>query len=167
MARDGGGGIGSVIGWAAALGGGYLIYRWWQTSTTVPTGAPASNIPPTLTAAANASTPTPSAANVSALDSIYAQMIASAAKGGQAATAHLDADQWGFYLNQVLGANQAPDPLQLIYNGTNLNRSTNWPMLTSAQYWSAVAPFVAQQRGLQGLGALAGLGRYVVARRRR
>ena len=64
MARgDGGGGIGSVIGWAAAIGGAYLLYQWWQSSTQVPTGAPATNIPPTLTPPANASTPTPTAAN--------------------------------------------------------------------------------------------------------
>ena len=161
MARDGGGGIGTVIGWAAALGGIYLIYNWWQSSTQVATGAPATNIPPTLTAAANASTATPSAANVSALDSIYAQMTAKA--GNQTS---LNADQWGYYLGQVLNA-PAPDPLQLVFNGTNLNRATNWPQMSSAQYWSAVAPLVAQQRGLQGIGALAGLGRYVAGMRGR
>jgi hypothetical protein len=166
MARDGGG-MGTLIGWVAAAGGAYLLYRWWSTSTQVPTGAPATNIPPTLTASANASTPTPSAANVSALDSIYAQMIAAAAKGGQTATTQLNADQWGYYLNQVLGANQAPDPLQLIFGGKNLDRATNWPQMTSAQYWQAVAPLVAQARGLQGLGILAGLGQYVAHRRRR
>lgn len=162
MARgDGGGGLGSVIGWAAAIGGAYLLYQWWQTSTQVPTGAPTTNIPPTLTAAANASTPTPSAANVSALDSIYAGMVA---KAGNKTS--LNADQWGYYFQQATNS-PAPDPLQLIYNGTNLNRSTNWPMMTAAQYWSAVAPLVAQQRGLQGIGALAGLGRYYAGMRGR
>jgi hypothetical protein len=168
MARGGdGGGIGTVIGWGAAIGGAYLIYRWWSTSTQVPTGAPATNIPPTTTAAANASTPTPSAANVSAMDSIYSQMLAAAAQGGQTGNTNLNADQWGYYLNKVLGQNQAPDSLQLVFNGHNLNRSTNWPTMTSAQYWAAVAPIVAQQRGLQGLGALAGLGRFIAAGRRR
>ena len=161
MARDGGSGIGSVIGWAAAIGGAYLIYQWWQSSTQVPTGAPATNIPPTLTAAANASTPTPSAANVSAMDAIFNSMVAKA--GNQTS---LNADQWGYYF-QAATNSPAPDPTQLIYNGKNLNRSTNWPNLTSAQYWSAVAPLVAQQRGLQGIGALAGLGRYMAGRARR
>ena len=160
MARDGGGGFGSVIGWAAAIGGAYLIYQWWQSTTQVPTGAPAGNIPPTLTAAANASTPTPSAANVSALDSISTQMMAKA--GNQTS---LNADQWGYYYQQVTNS-PAPDPLQLIYNGKALNRSTNWPNLTGPQYWSAVAPIVAQQRGLTGIGVLAGLGRYVGMRGR-
>ena len=78
----------------------------------------------------------------------------------------LNADQWGYYF-QAATNSPAPDPTQLIYNGKNLNRSTNWPNLTSAQYWSAVAPLVAQQRGLQGIGALAGLGRYMAGRARR
>lgn len=161
MARDGGG-IGSVIGWAAAIGGAYLLYTWWHSSTQTPTGAPATGIPPTPTAAANASTPTPSAANVSALDSIYTQMVAASA--GQTS---LDADQWGYYLNKVLGPNQAPDSLSLTFNGQLLNRSTNWPKMTSAQYWAAVAPLVAQARGLQGIGRLAGLGRLAAASGRR
>jgi hypothetical protein len=165
MARDGGG-IGTVIGWAAALGGAYLLYQWWSSSQQSPTGAPATNIPPTPTAAATASTPTPSAANISALDSIYTQMVAAAASGGQSSASNLNADQWGYYLNKVLGANQAPDSLQLTFNGTALNRSTNWPTMTSAQYWAAAAPLVAQARGLQGIGYLAGLGRYMASRGR-
>lgn len=166
MARDGGGGLGSVIGWAAALGGAYLLYQWWQSTTQVPTGAPATNIPPTPTAAATASTPTPGAANVSALDSIYTQMVAAATAGGQTTGSMLNADQWGYYLNQVLGQNQAPDPLRLTFGGGLLNRSTNWPTMTSAQYWAAAAPLVAAARGLQGLGRFAGLGRLALAARR-
>jgi hypothetical protein len=100
---------------------------------------------------------------VSALDSIFAQLVA---KAGRLANTSMNADQWGYYLAQVLNA-PAPDPLQLTYGGTNLNRSTNWPSMTSAQYWAAVAPLVAQQRGLQGLGLLAGLGRYVAGMRGR
>lgn len=161
MARDGGFGLGSVIGWAAALGGGYLLYQWWQSTNAVPTGAPTSNIPPTPTAAANASTPTLSAANVSALDSIYTQMVRAA--GNQTS---LNADQWGYYLAKVLNS-PAPDPLQLTFNGAALNRATNWPLMTSAQYWQAVAPLVAAQKGLQGVGRLAGLGRFVAAAQRR
>jgi hypothetical protein len=88
------------------------------------------------------------------------------AKAGNRAQTLMNADQWGYYLGQALNA-PAPDPLQLTYAGTNLNRSTNWPSMTSAQYWSAVGPLVAQQRGLQGIGVLAGLGRYIAGMRGR
>lgn len=162
MAQSGSG-LGTVIGWAAALGGAYVLYQWWRSTVQTPTGAPATNIPPTPTAAANASTPTPSAANVSALDSIYTQMIAAAAAGGQTGSSMLNADQWGYYLNKVIGQGNAPDSLQLTFNGQALNRSTNWPTMTSAQYWAAAAPLVASARGLQGVGRLAGLGRLAMA----
>lgn len=161
MARDGGSTFGTVLTWGAIAGGAYLIYSWWQSTQQTPTGAPATGIPPTPTAAANASTPTPSAANVSIMDSIYSQMVTRAQ--GQTS---LTADQWGYYLNQVLAPQLAPDSLQLSFNGKMLNRSTNWPKMSSAQYWAAAAPLVAATKGLQGLGRFAGLGRVLAAGRK-
>lgn len=157
MARDSGGGFGTVLTIGAVGIGGYLLYQWWQGQTAAAAvSAPAS---PTPTAAANASTPVPSASSVSSLDALYRAMVQAAAAAGHTAT--LTADQWGYYLGQVAGS-PAPDALQAF---PSFNRATNWPSISSAQYWAGIAPLVAQQKGLSGLGLFGGLGRIAMGRR--
>lgn len=157
MARDGGSGIGTVITWGAVGLGGYLLYQWWQSqSAATAATAPAT---PTPTAAANAATPVPSASSVSSLDALYRAMVQAAAAAGHTGT--LTADQWGYYLGQVSGT-PAPDALQAF---PGFNRTTNWPSISSAQYWAGIAPLVAQQKGLSGIGLFGGLGRLAMGRR--
>lgn len=160
MARDSGSGFGTVLTIGAVGIGGYLLWQWWNgqqsaASGTVAAGSPAA---PTPTAAANASTPVPSASSISTLDALYRAMVQAAAAAGHTGT--LTADQWGYYLGQV-ARSPAPDALQAF---PSFNRSTNWPNISSAQYWAGIAPLVAQQKGLSGLGFFGGLGRIAMGR---
>lgn len=166
MARDSGSGIGTLLTWGAVAGGAYLIYQWWAgQGTTAAASAPA----PTSTAAANAAPPVTSAANVSSLDALYSAMVTAAAP-----QTSLNPDQWGFYLGKVLGS-PAPDAAQAFpafsrpvdaSGNVTAGSGPHWPNISAAQYWQGIAPLVAQQKGLRGLGVLAGLGAYAARRRR-
>lgn len=163
MARDGGGGLGTVLTWGIVGVGAYLIYQWWQSSQSAAT-AHAAVPAPTPTAAANTTAATPSASSVSALDALYLAMVQAAQKANPWAAAPLSshpgtlsADQWGYYLGQVSGT-PAPDALAAF---PTFNRQTNWPNITAAQYWTGISPLLAQQKGMGGLGIYGGLGRWL------
>lgn len=163
MARDGGGGIGTIVTFGALGLGAYLIYTWLQSQTAQAAASAAATPPPqTPTAAANSTAPTLSSSSVSKLDALYLAMVQAANKAnpwsGAPYSTHpgtLNPDQWGYYLGQVSGT-PAPDALQAF---PSFNRSTMWPNITSAQYWNAAAPLVARQMGLSGLGFFGGFGR--------
>lgn len=165
MARDSGGGFATVL-WLAAFGGaGYLFYRWYQ-SQAVPAAAPAPI--PTTTAAANSTAPQPSTPAFSQLDAVYLEMVQAAindAKAGDTSNklALVNGQPqttwaaWGYFLNKVnssLGSNLPS--FQDLTGQVDLNLA-----ITAPQYWSLMAPWLAKNKGLSGLGFYGGLGRWV------
>jgi hypothetical protein len=125
-------------GWLSFLGIGAPVATT-ATATTTPTTAPVTTT--TATAA-----PVISGAN--SLAGIQAHAIALA----NAPAAGLTADQWGYYLNQVLNPLNmvAPDPMPLFTAAApGFDRSQ---VLTPGQYWAVMLPALKSQLGLTGLG---------------
>ena len=138
---------------------GWLSFLGIGTAAATTAATPAAATPAAAAAAPAAATPNPKA-NV--LDGIYTAMV----KAANAPSAGLTVDQWGYYLNQQLGALnlQAPDPAPL-FAATIAQASTALPALdrstflvTAPAYWAVMAPALQTQLVLSGLGIYGGLG---------
>jgi hypothetical protein len=154
-------------------GAAYVVYEYFFAATAaVSSAAPASSSTPAAqttgqyvtTAPATGAAPaavtptTTSAASPSTLDAYYAAMVKDATANGFSSGTP---DQWGYYFNDANGFS-APQP-----ESAGWNRTSNWPTtLTAAQYWAAVSPLVAQQKGISGLGVFGGLAGYIARRSR-
>jgi hypothetical protein len=136
MAQSSGGGI---IKWGLiALAG------WWVYENYFATPATASPATPATPAKTTDTTPSPVVPSV--LDGIVARITAKAGSG-----AKLDADNWGWYLNNelsALGKGAAPDPVPIF----NLDRSQTLPQMTIAEWWGPMSAALKSQMGLSGLG---------------
>ena len=112
-------------------------------------------------------TPTPvTPAAPSALDTMYASLKNQAASdsfftgSGDARTGSVD--HWNYYLAQLVPAGVTiPGGLFSNVAGDDPNN------LTAAQYWAVMAPWLASNAGLSGLGMYGGLGAIVRAYRGR
>jgi hypothetical protein len=121
-------------GWLSFLGIGA------PAATPAVTTTPA--VPVTVAPGPNAISGANSAAGVQA----HTIALANAPAAG------LTADQWGYYLNQVLNPLNmvAPDPMPLFTAAApGFDRSQ---VLTAGQYWAVMAPALKSQLGLTGLG---------------
>jgi hypothetical protein len=132
-----------------------------SASTNATSAAPVVSTPAATASNTTAST-TPTVATLGTLDGIYANLKAWAAGdaffSGSGDSLSSSVDHWNVYLNQVTGLT--------IPGGMFANVSGDDPSnLTAAQYWSVMAPWVAAQKGLGGLGVFGGLG--ALARRYR
>jgi hypothetical protein len=126
-----------IQGWFAFLGIGAPAATPAAASATSAAVSPAV-APPTPNAISGAN----SAAGIQA----HTMALANAPATG------LTADQWGYFLNQVLNPLNmvAPDPMPLFTAAAaGFDRSQ---VLTAGQYWAVMAPALKSQLGLTGLG---------------
>ena len=162
-------------GWLSFLGIGTAAATTASAASTSTSGTS------TGTSTSGSSTGTPPAAppapnpKANVLDGIYTAMV----KAANAPSAGLTVDQWGYYLNQQLGALnlQAPDPVPMftaMVNAANAALALNnlpgqggmlMPafdratyLVTAPAYWAVMAPALQTQLGLSGLGIYGGLG---------
>ena len=141
----------TLIKVAAVGAAAYVAYtQGWLSFLGI--GTAAATAPATTTPAATtpaAATPSPNAiSGANSLAGIQAHAIALA----NAPAAGLTADQWGYYLNEVLNPLNmvAPDPMPLFTAAApGFDRSQ---VLTSGQYWAVMLPALKSQLGLTGLG---------------
>ena len=126
-------------GWLSFLGIGAPAATTAATPVAS-TSTPA--VPVTVTPSPNAISGANSAAGIQA----HTMTLANAPAAG------LTADQWGYYLNQVLNPLNmvAPDPMPLFTAAApGFDRSQ---VLTPGQYWAVMLPALKSQLGLTGLG---------------
>lgn len=133
-------------------GAAYVAYRYFvqpamSPAAAAPAPSTAGNMPAVI------GTPTPVPQTGTTLDSTYAQLKAAVAGdadvtgSGDAAAAGVDT--WNFYLGQVLNiAPPAPETVGIVRGNK----------ITAAQYWAAMAPWLAANKGLHGLGLYGSLG---------
>ena len=122
-------------GWLSFLGIGAPAATVAAPASTATTAVPVTSSPNAI-AGAN------SAAGIQA----HTMTLANAPAAG------LTADQWGYYLNQVLNPLNmvAPDPMPLFTAAApGFDRSQ---VLTPGQYWAVMLPALKSQLGLSGLG---------------
>jgi len=133
------------FGWLSFLG--LSPSTTTSTTTTQPTTTPAT--PPMTTTA----TTTPATiVGANSLDGIYAQLVSAA----NAPAAGLTADQWNYYLASLLPSGVVPpDPMSVFPQAVSGFARTQ--LLSAAQYWSVMAPWLKSNAGLSGLG-MYGLG---------
>jgi hypothetical protein len=127
-------------GWLSFLGIGTAATTA-ATSVPVTTGTVATTLTPAVPVSIAT---TPAAPTLAALQA--ATILAAAAP-----TAGLGVDQWGYYLNQVLGplGYVAPDPLPIFSAAIpTFDRSQ---LVPTAQYWSIMGPAL-NKVGFSGLG---------------
>ena len=160
-------------------GAGYVAYEmgWLSMFGLTPaasasTSAASSTTVPTTTAPAPV-TVLAAAPKAPSLATVYAQLLAAAS----APAAGLTADQWGYYLNQILAPYNlsAPDPTPLFtaFTAATANALTNVPgvpapsatwdrgtLYTAPVYWQVMAPALTTQYGMTGLGHLGRLAMY-------
>ena len=124
-------------GWLSFLGIGA------PAAATTAAAAPVTPVTPVAPA------PSPNAiSGANSAAGIQAHTIALA----NAPVAGLNADQWGYFLNQVLNPLNmvAPDPMPLFTAAApGFDRSQ---VLTPGQYWAVMLPALKSQLGLSGLG---------------
>ena len=159
---------GGTVGAAVAVPGGTGIS---MSAISGPVGSPtlaqqqaAANAAASNAAASNSSAPTTPAP--SSLDTMYATLKNQAASdsfftgSGDARTGSVD--HWNYYLAQLVPAGVTiPGGLFSNVAGDDPNN------LTAAQYWAVMAPWLASNAGLSGLGMYGGLGAIVRAYRGR
>ena len=152
------------MGWLSMFG---LTPSTAATTSTTPsttTTAPATTIPATVL---------PPAPKAPSLATVYAQLLAAAS----APAAGLSADQWGYYLNQILAPYNlaAPDPAPLFsaFTAATAKSLANIPgvpdpsatwdrgtLYTAPVYWQVMSPALTSQYGMTGLGHLGRLAVY-------
>ena len=134
------------------------IAKYPQSAATV-AAASAPGAPTTLTAITpqpQQPAPSSAAASTSALDALYAQLKSAVATdtffSGSGDSRTGSVDHWNYYLQQIVGTPQIPGGMFASVSGMDPNN------LTAAQYWMVMAPWVASNKGLSGLGVFGGLG---------
>jgi len=142
-------------------GAAYLAYEfgWLSFLGLSPTATTASTAPtPTATTSTTApvttatTTTAPPIVGANSLDGIYAQLVSAA----NAPAAGLTADQWNYYLAPLLPSGVVPpDPMSVFPQAVSGFARTQ--LLSAAQYWSVMAPWLKSNAGLSGLG-IYGLG---------
>jgi hypothetical protein len=141
-----------IIKIAAIGAAAYVAYtQGWLSFLGIGAPAAASTTPAATTPATTTPAPAPNPNPISGANSL-AGIQAHAIALANAPAAGLTADQWGYYLNQVLNPLNmvAPDPMPLFTAAApGFDRSQ---VLTSGQYWAVMAPALKSQLGLSGLG---------------
>jgi len=138
------GGMGEVVKWGLLAVAGYFIYQKFFAGAAAT--ATTSTTPATP---ATAATPT---STFNTLDAIYSRMVAAATADKAAST--LSADAWNVYLK--LNSNITPPDPTAVFPGQD--RTT---LMTSAQYWASMSPYLAKNMGMSGLGFYGGLGAFM------
>lgn len=147
------------------LGGGALLYLWYEsqqkaTPTTTPAPAGTNTAGTTQTTGTGAGTTGGTQTTTTpamSLAAIWAAMLGWAKKDQQFTT-H-DGDVWGtpyhwnFYLTYVdptppAGGGEWPPDVTQVLPGVDVNNT----MISSTQYWAAMAPWLREKYGLSGLG---------------
>ena len=144
--------------------GGYFAYQWYQktygtaaaATTATPTPSASTQSPAPLSPQPQQPAPSSVAATTSALDALYAQLKSAVATdalfSGSGDSRTGSVDHWNYYLQQIVGTPQIPGGMFANVSGLDPNN------LTAAQYWMLMAPWVASNKGLSGLGVFGGLG---------
>jgi hypothetical protein len=148
--RNAGSGMGEVIKWGLIGVAAYWVYTNFfsgTAATTTTAATPAATTPAATTT--TATTPAAAISSFNTLDAIYSRMVSAATADNAAST--LSADQWNVYLR--LNSNITPPDPTAVFPGQD--RTT---LMTSAQYWASMSPYLAKNMGMSGLGFYGGLG---------